>query len=393
MVRTLRQLFAVLTFVLIAGSLDAAPASPPPIPSELAPYCAPGSTTGVLPSGALSLICIPYVWNGGVVVYAHGYVNFNEPLQLLPDGADIPTLALSTGFAFATTSYRKNGLAILEGVDDIHELVTALSLALGPVPAIIAGASEGGLVTTLLAESSPTPFIGGLAACGPIGNFRQQLDYFGDFRVIFDYYFPHLIPGEPVHIPPAVIRDWSTTYVPAIVAALAANPTRTREMLNVLSSSSELLQFVPNPFLVDPVDPADRIRTTLRLLRYSIFGTNDAFAQLGGNPLDNKDRVYTGTGSPQGDAELNRHIHRFHAQKSALAALQAYETSGALKIPLVTLHTTGDDVIPFAHEPLYGIKEAAAGGPFPLPQIPVNRPGHCSFTPTELLGALSLLVP
>jgi hypothetical protein len=50
-------------------------------------------------------------------------------------------------------------------------------------------------------------------------------------------------------------------------------------------------------------------------------------------------------------------------------------------------------VIPFAHEPLYGIKEAAAGGPFPLLQIPVNRPGHCSFTPTELLGALSLLAP
>ena len=37
MVRTLRQLFAVLTFVLIAGSVDAAPPSPPPIPSDLAP--------------------------------------------------------------------------------------------------------------------------------------------------------------------------------------------------------------------------------------------------------------------------------------------------------------------------------------------------------------------
>lgn len=391
MCRMFRPLFAILCFMLLAGSAIAAP--PPPIPDDLAPYCAPGSGTGVLPSGAFSLTCIPYSWNGGVVVYAHGYVNFNEPLQLLPDGPDVPVLVLSSGFAFATTSYRKNGLAILEGVQDIRELVAALSLTYGPFPVIIAGASEGGLVTTLLAESPDTPFIGGLAACGPIGNFRQQLDYFGDFRVVFDYYFPNLIPGEATHIPSSVIRNWSTTYVPAIVAALSANPARTREMLNVVSSSSELLQFIPNPFFVDPIVPADRVRTALRLLRYSVFGTNDAFAQLGGNPFDNRDRVYTGTGSPQGDADLNRRIHRFNAQKAALAVLKAYETSGTLTMPLVTLHTTGDDVIPFAHELLYGIKNAAAGGPFPLAQIPVNRPGHCSFTPSELLGAFSLVVP
>jgi hypothetical protein len=387
MYRMFRQLCAAFLFVLCAGPVGAAPPLPP-IPSDLAPSCAPGSATGVLPSGALSLICIPYAWNGAVVVYAHGYVDFNEPLQLLPDGPGIPALVLSEGFAFATTSYRQNGLAILEGADDIRELMATLTQALGPRPAIIAGASEGGLVTTLLGESPATPFVGGLAACGPIGNFRQQIDYFGDFRVVFDYFFPGLIPGEAHHIPTAVIRNWSTTYVPAIVAALSASPARTRQMLNVLNTSSELLQFVPNPFLVDPVNPADRIATTLGLLRYSIFATNDAFEKLGGNPFDNQDRVYGGTGSVQGDADLNRHVHRFNAQKAALDALQAYETSGAPTIPLVTLHTTGDEIIPFAHESLYGIKHAAA-----IAQIPVDRPGHCNFTPAEMLGALARLVP
>src|SRR5262245_38771048 len=100
------RLLAFFAVLLIAARPAAA--APPPIPSELAPYCAPGSATGVLPSGAFSLICVPYVWNGSIVVYAHGTVNFNETLQLLPDGADLPVLVLSSGFAFATTSYRKN---------------------------------------------------------------------------------------------------------------------------------------------------------------------------------------------------------------------------------------------------------------------------------------------
>src|SRR5579872_4325422 len=81
-------------------------------------------TSGALPSGALSLICVPAAgWNGELVVFAHGYVAINQPLGFynltLPDGTNVPLLLQSLGFAFATTSYRQNGLAILEGEDDI----------------------------------------------------------------------------------------------------------------------------------------------------------------------------------------------------------------------------------------------------------------------------------
>ena len=151
---------------------------------------------GVLPSGALGRICVPIAgWNGQLVVFAHGYVAFNEPLAFyhlqLPDGTDIPTLVQGLGFAFATTSYRQNGLAILEGVDDIRELVAAFRVAVGtPGRTYLTGVSEGGAVTALLAERSPQLFTGALATCGPIGSFRYQVDYVGDFRVLFDYFFP-----------------------------------------------------------------------------------------------------------------------------------------------------------------------------------------------------------
>ena len=104
----------------------------------------------MLPSGALSRICVPDDgWNGHLVVLAHSYVAFNEPIGFyhlaLPDGTDIPTLIQTLGFAFATTSYRQNGLAILEGVDDLRELIQAFEAAHGaPDRTYAPGVSEGG---------------------------------------------------------------------------------------------------------------------------------------------------------------------------------------------------------------------------------------------------------
>ncbi len=66
----------------------------------------------------------------------------------------------------------------------------------------------------------------------------------------------------------------------------------------------------------------------------------------------------------------------------------AYETNGDLRIPLVTIHTTADEIAPVAHELLYLPKvDLAARGRF-IP-FPVARYGHCNFTPTEV--GLSLL--
>jgi len=369
--KTLKQ--ALIVILLASVSLLAAPAH----------AATPGPcTTGALPSGALSLICVPLAgWNGSLVVFAHGYVGFNQPLDFyhltLPDGTSIPLLIQTFGFAFATTSYRQNGLAILEGADDIRELVAAFSQS-HPAPLLtyVTGVSEGGVVTALLAEQSPALFTGGLSTCGPIGSFRGQIDYIGDFRVLFDYYFPNLILGEATHIPPTVIRNWYSQYVPAIVVALQANP----------ASAVELLQVAHAAF--DPANAATLVSTTINVLWYSIFGTNDAFSKLGGNPFENKSRWYSGSSN---DVELNQHVHRFNASKAALAALQAYETSGDLRIPLLTLHTTEDEVIPYSHELLYHNKVQLSGrGQFI--SIPALRYGHCNFKTAEVLTAFLTLL-
>jgi len=106
------------------------------------------------------------------------------------------------------------------------------------------------------------------AACGPIGSFQGQINYLGDFRVIFDYFFPGLIPGSPVNIPQEVMSDWTTVYVPKITAALAANPSAAAQLIKVTGAAVTS-------------DPATVVETALGLLWYNVFATNDAVATLG----------------------------------------------------------------------------------------------------------------
>jgi hypothetical protein len=337
---------------------------------------------GLLPGGARSLVCVPSAgWNGELVVFAHGYVAATRPLNFynltLADGTSLPALAQGLGYAFAATSYRKNGLAILEGVEDIRQLTSAFAASHGaPLKTHLTGVSEGGLVAVLASERSPELFTDALSACGPIGNFGAEIDYFGDLRVLFDYFFPGVVPGSPIDIPPVVMANWDTVYVPAITAALAARPDRALALMRTAKAA------------YDPANPATIVNTTINALWYNVFATNDAAAALGGNPYGNRTRLYFGSSN---DALLNRSVQRFSASAAARTALRAYQTTGNLSIPLVTLHTVADEVVPAWHELLYLFKvDPVARGRF-IP-LPVFRYGHCNFTAAEVAGALGVAV-
>jgi len=157
-----------------------------------------------LPETSYGLPC----GNGSLVIYAHGYVTPGlSPDAWLDElsigGVSLPATLNQAGYAFAASDYRKTGLAILEGMQDTLNLANAARTGAiphlsSPLHTFLIGASEGGLVTTLSAERLKGNYNSAAAACGPIGSFQSQLDYFGDFRVLFDYFFPNVIPGNPV---------------------------------------------------------------------------------------------------------------------------------------------------------------------------------------------------
>lgn len=346
---------------------------------------------GVQASGAVYRICMPPNWwyNGDLIIYAHGYVAITEPVGIPEDqlclpnnGPCIPDVVNALGYGFATTSYSANGLAVTQGVADVVDLVNVFAQAHGmPDNVYVIGVSEGGLVTALTTEQYANVFDGGMAACGPVGDFRFQVNYFGNFRAVFDYFFPGLIPGSPTSVPPALVGVWESYYdanVKPVVFA-PANASKLQQLIAVTRAP------------VDPGDPAGSTELSVEdALWYQVVGTNDASAKLGGQPFDNQRVWYHGS---LNDLQLNLLIQRVAADPAALAEINAhYQTSGVLTSPLVTLHTTLDQQVPYAHEVFYRWKTLFAGSGLKHINIPVQRYGHCNFTTLEALTALGVML-
>jgi acetyl esterase/lipase len=346
--------------------------------------CEEGTHRG---GAARYVLCTPSgTWNGGLILYAHGYVSVPEgaanpnawKAQLsLPGGPSLPDLVTQYGFAFAASSYSKDGLAVLQGVEDTLDLINVFRNRTGAAPArvFVTGVSEGGLIAAKALEQNPGQLNGGLAACGPIGDFRKQIHYFGDVRVLFDYFFPGVLPPSAIDIPCSLITGWEAKAL-QIGQQLQANPLKTAQLV----STGDI------PVGLNPANAGDAI---LSALWYNVFATNDAKSTLGGNPFDNNPRWYSGS---LNDWLLNWKVARFDAAPAAETEMAKYQTSGNLRRPLITLHTSWDPVVPAWQESAYAKKVAAQGKSHLLVRYPVLRYGHCAFNEGEVLIAFLTMV-
>jgi len=339
-------------------------------------------------SGAVYRICMPPPdrYNGALVVWGVGFQDAGKPVEIPEDqlghGA-VPAFYNALGFAFAVSSYSKTGLAIRQGVNDLLDLVDLFRAQEGtPQRVYMIGASEGGIITTLLVEQHPDVFDAGVAACGPIGDFPGQINYLGDARVTFEYFFPGLIPGPLFDPPLSLVQNWDGYYKDVVRPNLLDKSNRDR-----LEQWVRVAQLAVDP--ADYVDSAEEAAGDV--LSYFVQNIQDAVATLGGFPYDNATRVYSGSDD---DQSLNAAVPRVTADPRATAEMLAhYTTSGNLKVPLITLHTLLDPLIPYAHEDAYLSKTAAYGVNGRLHvNLPVQRFGHCNFEFKETLIAMYLML-
>lgn len=348
----------------------------------------PGCEEGEHAEGAGYLICMPATWNGALIIYAYGYVSPTRPVeippeQLRPDGSPVSINQFVTdqGYAFAASDYGSNGLSVLSGLAHIEDLVGTFTARKGePSQVLLLGVSEGGLTTALALERRPDLYAGGLALCGPYGDFATQTRYLGDARVVFDYYFPDLIPGSPVDIPQTLVDTWETGFYTDTVQPVITAPENAAKVTAVLTVAGVAF---------DADDVEGQIDALETLLWYNVVGTNDARAKLGGQPFDNQTRVYTGSAD---DEALNAGIARFTADAAATETMAGpYASSGKLPVPLVTMHTLHDATVPYAQATIYGDKVVAMNRSAFYEHIPIDATGHCAFGLFDLLNAFTAI--
>lgn len=346
---------------------------------------------GAQASGSLYRICMPAAadYNGILVLWAHGFQDATETVHIPEDQICLsPTFCLNEvinalGFGFATNSYRKTGLAVLEGKDDLLDLVDIYTKQQGkPTKVFMIGASEGGLITALSVEQRPDIYRGGVAACGPVGDFPSEINYFGDARATFQYFFPALLPGDPFHPDPGLALTFEDYYASVIEPFVfdPANATKRDEWARVAKLPYDVNDYI-NSLKVSVHD----------VLRYSVVNINEAAANLGGFPFDNQARLYSGSSN---DLLLNLTVPRIAASPAAVNLMRtAYATTGKLQRPLVTIHTTLDQQVPYWHENIYFLKTFFNGN-FLVRHlnIPIERFEHCNFQPAEALVAFFIVL-
>jgi pimeloyl-ACP methyl ester carboxylesterase len=331
---------------------------------------------GELGTGAMYALFCPAEWNGDLVLYAHGYVFTFASVQL-PNIDDLRDAWLDMGYGVAYSSYSENGFAVKEGRNNTKQLRGLFAANFGmPANTYVTGHSMGGLISLLLVERNPNLFAGALPLCGVVGSGQMAVDYVMGVRVLFDYFYPDVLPGDAQFVPPELDP---ATAVNLALAAILADPMPAFELAGV------------DPINIQYANVNELIDAILTNIFFHVGGWADFFDRTHQHEFfDNMDVVYTGSSD---DVALNAGVDRFEATPDALQYFkQWYEPRGNLKIPVVTLHTSRDQLVQVFQQDRYAETVAAAGKSHLLVQHVIDRYGHCAFTLEEQLAVFAEMV-
>lgn len=357
---------SVILLVITFGCRET-PVQPP----ELQSLSATGDAytiTGDIGPGSKYAIFVPANWNGDLIIYAHGFIDSDKPTEL-PTGDGwvlIRDGLLDLGYAIAYSSYSENGLAIKDGAQRTRQLESIFTSKIGaPARKYLVAHSLGGAVALMLAEKHPDRYDGALIMCGIIGGSQAEIDYIATVRVLFDFFYPGCLPGDAMNVPPDT--DVSAV-ITAVVTCILTDPM----------GAGAIPCFAPVPFAT----PDQLVESIATAIAFNVRGFEDIFDRThGNNPFDNSSTVYSCPLLPQEllDA-INAGVDRFETTPDAAEYLEHYyEPTGKVQIPIFTLHTDKDPVVPYFHEDLYKQRVAAAGRSDYLAQRVIDQYGHCKF--------------
>ena len=358
-------------------------------------------------NGAPYRIRVPDVWNGTLLIFAHGYRDKadhpgeidNRTAEVAPNPAlEAPLLA--QGFALAGSAYKDNGWAIGDAIQDTKDLAVFFRDNVAPPQrTIIVAASFGTFVGYKSMEQFGGIYDGALCLCGAGAGATRLWDSEIPLYLGYDVVFG---------IPPS----WGTVgevrndidFETEVLAKLAP------ELSNIANFPKfEFLRLVaknPGRGITPPPPPAFYPGWALS----DFFFVTEARAELqrraGGPFVQNLDQNYTltdaekaylaglGVPTPVVDGWLAQMNARRDIEADAAArnyVRNNTDFNGKIRHPILTVHTIVDPLLVVANESAYAELNAAKGKEELLFQTYTTGVGHCNLTGPQVLTAIGAI--
>jgi len=366
------------------------------------------SHRGNLAGGAPYRLEVPPNWSGRLILCSHGpLVPAEDPY--FPD-SPLMSAFLAQGYAiagWATTKFWH-----LEDAFRLQPLVLdAVERTIGrPERTIAYGQSIGGLITAGLTQVAPGRLGGALAVCGPlaggVATENRQLDQQFVVKTL-------LAPGRDLDL--VRIRDRAKNLGAAHGILAEAKQTAQGRARLALAAALTNVPGWADATTPRPQGAAGRVAAQIawfeRIVFLVIFAARATVEErAGGNPSWNTsvdyrarlDRSLSRDDVSAMYAEARLHLEadlgtldrapRIDADPDAVEYMERHIAfDGYLRVPVVTMHTTGDGLCTPDHEQSFADVVRSAGRGDMLRQLWIERGGHCSFSIAETLVALNVL--
>jgi pimeloyl-ACP methyl ester carboxylesterase len=331
--------------------------------------------------GGLFRIEVPQNWNGELVLDAHLFVSVSGVGgdELRVGTPAIRQHLIKSGFAWATSSYRCNGYVSGVGLQDTAGLMnvfSAVTRGLQPRRVYLVGTSLGGQVALLGLEKFPSRFAGALALCPSTPE-------------LLDFYFAVAAAAEVVTELRFTSNSTQNSEMQRVAQITGAPPHYTskgRQLANVqieLSGGERPFaqEGLSSRFFSNIMDGIQVLTSSSPLARAA---TNASIEY----------RVDRSLGLDSNF--LNTAVRRKIADQGLRSRDGPYAElvpfTGKIERPLLTVHGTGDLLVPIALEQSLSRAAKAVGRQQWLVQRVIRTPGHCGFSQAEQVRAFDDLV-
>lgn len=356
----------------------------------------------------------PPEWNGGVVMYTHGYVGDVLTLPVSVPNAAWRETVLAAGYAWAASSYSANYYDVRAGIEDTNKLANELMTYLerdwsvqyeAPTQYLISGYSMGGHTAAAAVEREnmartrhPVPYEGSAPFCQAE---QYQFQWLGDYtrlaQTFAGYgYLPHSDFGDLIGTFSGPFIATSGPIIENLFGLEADGTPDWSSPANIngerLMAAAEILSGGERPIFEEGF---------ATYFNDIVMGTGGRDGTINGilglESYGNEGKVYRWTteGDPSAtELAFNEQVPRQSADPKA----NALRTDGVRWLPLVkgefdvpvlTMHTLGDFYVPFKNQQLYRERAIANGNADLLVQRAIRDESHCGFEGPETQAALT----